>query len=822
MGIRVDDGVFQLDLATVSYWFRVTKEGHLEHLYFGPSLAPASSKAAKSRPVVALADAASLKRTAMLGSSIAYGDDPTYSLDNIPLEWSGIGFGDYRYSPAEIVTADGAYCTDFRYVSHRITDGSTAADQLPTAYNGDQTLDVELEDSASGLRLNLLFTTYDAVDVITRRAVLTNPAPDATRFVGRHRRRDNPAVGTVEVRRLLSALVDLPNRGFDLITFDGGWIKETHRHQRKVEYGIALNTSTTGGSSNRHNPGFLLAEHGATEERGWVYGFNLVYSGNHLGVVERSNHDLVRVGIGINDHCFSWRLAPGESFATPEAVFTMSPCGFNGVSWNFHDFVNEHIVRGHWKNRVRPVLYNNWEATFFKFNERKLLALADEAAGLGAELFVLDDGWFGARDSDTAGLGDWTVNRKKLPSGLDGLAKAIQRRGMRFGLWFEPEMVNEDSDLYRQHPDWAVTTPGRVTTKGRNQLVLDLTNPQVQDYLIAQVGAVLDSAPIDYVKWDMNRHISDAYSPTLAAAAAGPETAASRQGEFFHRYILGLYRVLGEIFGSRPHILLESCSSGGNRFDLGMLCYSPQIWASDDTDPVERLQIQGGLSYLYPQSTIGAHVSSAPHQQTLRETPLSTRFNVSAFGVLGYELDLRYLTRLEKREIADQVKFYKQHRALLQFGRFSRVPQVKDNKVGWQVQQRDAANSHRADPAIAISGFFQTLAQASEGFDALRVLGLDPYRLYRLTTKPQFLYIERFGELVKHILPVELNPNGPVLRTANKVYKLNDCVETYTASGALLDAGVPLNNQFVGSYYNEHTRLLGDFGSNLYVTEIQK
>jgi len=807
MGIRVTDRIFQLDLATVSYWFRVTEHGHLEHLYFGPSIA-------NSAAVRQLADAASIKRTAMIGSTVAYGDVATYGLDNTPLEWSGTGFGDYRYAPIEIVAADGAFSADFRYESHRITPGSQPAAQLPTAYDGSQTLVVELVDQATGLRLELVYTTYDAVDVITRRVILRNPKLGEQR---RQRRGNNASVaaGIVEVRRLLSAVFDIPNRNFMLVTFDGGWAKEAHRHDRKVQYGIAINSSTTGGSSNRHNPGFLLAEQQATEDHGWVYGVNLVYSGNHLGVVELSNHDLVRVGIGINDHSFAWRLYPGESFETPEAVFTMSPLGFNGVSANFHDFINQHIVRGEWKNRVRPVLYNNWEATFFKFNEKKILALADDAAQLGIELFVLDDGWFGARDSDTAGLGDYDVNRKKLPSGLAGLAKEIQRRGMRFGLWFEPEMVNEDSDLFRAHPDWAVTTPGRPVTRGRNQLVLDLANPEVQDYLIEQVGKVLDSAPIDYVKWDMNRHISDAYSPTLAP---------HREGEFYHRYMLGLYRVLAEIFAPRPHILLESCSSGGNRFDLGMLCFSPQIWTSDDTDPIERLKIQGGLSYLYPQSTFGAHVSSAPHQQTLRDTPLSTRFNVAAFGVLGYELDLRYLTRLEKREIAEQIEFYKNHRALLQFGRFARLDQFKSNKVCWQVTRRSDLSKRRAngDAVVAISGFYQTLAEASEGFDYLRVVGLVPDRLYRIATRPQSIYIERFGELVKHILPVELNPNGPVLRTANKIYRLTDCVETYTATGTLLASGVLLNNQFVGSHYNDQTRLLGDFGSNLYVTEISK
>jgi alpha-galactosidase len=461
------------------------------------------------------------------------------------------------------------------------------------------------------------------------------------------------------------------------------------------------------------------------------------------------------------------------------------------------------VVRGEWKKKERPVKLNNWEAHFFKFNERKLLHLASQAKKLGVELFVLDDGWFGKRNSDHAGLGDYNVNRKKIPSGIKGLGEKINQMGMQFGLWFEPEMVNEDSDLYRQHPEYVIRVPRRKKTLGRNQLVLDLCNPEVQDYIIASVGKVLDEAPITYVKWDMNRHITDAYSKVL-----------SNQGEFFHRYTLGLYRILDEIFSKRPHILLESCSSGGNRFDLGMLCYSPQVWSSDDTDPIERLKIQEGLSYLYPPSTMGAHVSAAPHQQTLRETPLSTRFNVAAFGVLGYEIDLKYLNNLEKKELKDQITFYKEHRQTLQYGQFSRLDKQKDNKYIWQSVSQDKSS--------AITGFFQTLAMASEGYDYLKVLHFDQQKNYQITTKRQNLYIERFGELTKHILPIELNPNGVILRTANKYYKMSDNIESYQANGAMLSAGILLNNQFIGSYYNENTRLLGDFGSNLYVIKEEK
>ncbi|MCL2343545.1 MAG: alpha-galactosidase, partial [Firmicutes bacterium] len=386
----------------------------------------------------------------------------------------------------------------------------------------------------------------------------------------------------------------------------------------------------------------------------------------------------------------------------------------------------------------------------------------------------------------------------KFPRGLPRFAQKLRRMGLGFGIWVEPEMVNEGSDLFRAHPEYAVRQPGREATLGRNQLALDLTNPAVRDYIVENVGRVLDACGASYVKWDMNRHISEFWSDHIPG-----------QGEFFHRYILGLYDILERVFGPRPQILLESCSSGGNRFDLGMLRFSPQIWASDDTDPAERLKIQEGLSYLYPQSTMGAHVSDAPHQQTLRETALSSRFNIACFGILGYELDLRFLTPMEKREIKEQIAFYKARRKTLQYGAFTRVPQPKDNKRVWLCRGGDEA----------VCGFFQTVAGVSEGPDMLRIPGLAREAVYRISTKPQRLFVKRFGGLVKHILPVTLNPNGFLLRTANRFYALQDCVETCACRGDELEAGISLNNQFMGSYCNNQTRLLGDFGSNLYIIE---
>jgi alpha-galactosidase len=776
--ISYESGIFRLTTENTSYWFRVTSFGHLEHLHYGPKLRDQAPE-----PLA-------LKHSAMLGSSVCYDkSDPTYCLDNLCLEWSGIGLGDYRHSPSELKMPAGTFANDFIYKSYRIITGHIPMNSLPTAYGENdscQTLEITMEDTSNHVILLLYYTVYESTNVITRRAVLKN-------------NNSNPLV----IRRLMSMMMDIPNRSFRLITLDGGWIKEAHRHERTLEYGIYVNSSTTGASSNRHNPGFLLAEQGASELQGFVYGFNLIYSGNHYGAVELSNHQIARVMMGINPHCFEWTLREGESFETPESIMTFSSQGYNGMSRNFHNFINNHIVRGVWKNKERPVLLNNWEAHFFKFTHSKLLKLARQAKALGIELFVLDDGWFGNRNSDTSGLGDYTVNKKKLPFSLKHFSEKIRKLGLDFGLWFEPEMVNEDSDLYRTHPEYAVKTPGKKPALGRNQLVLDLCNPEVRDYIVKSVTNILDEAQVSYVKWDMNRHISDAYSPHI-----------ENQGEFFHRYILGLYEILERIFKCRPHILLESCSSGGNRFDLGMLCYSPQIWASDDTDPVERLKIQEGLSYFYPLSTMGAHVSSAPHQQTLRDTPLTTRFNTSAFGCLGYELDLKYLSYVEKREIKNQIAFYKKHRQTLQYGHFYRFPSQKNNKVHWQVVSEDKTHS--------ICGFFQTLSTASEGYDFLPVTALDPDVLYSLSTKPQSLFIKRFGGLVKHILPIELDPNGFILLNANKFHCLTDCIETYELYGDMLMNGIRLNNQFMGTYYNPNTRLLGDYGSNLYVITRKK
>ncbi len=765
--ITENNKIFRLDTKSTTYAFRIS-EGYPEHLYYGRRISDSDF------------DALALKNTIDLGSTVK-AEGSSFFLERNLLEYSGIGRGDYRHSPIELLMPDGTFVTDFVYDSHRIYGSAYETDSLPTAYGEAETLEITLADKKfSDLKLILNYVVFEDCDVICRNVELINCT-------------DSP----VYIRKLMSLMLDLAEANYDMLTLDGDWGKEAHEHRRFLESGILVNESTVGASSNKHNPAFALIEEGADAERGRVYGFNLIYSGNHYSAVERSTFDTVRIMTGINPHCFLWKLSHGEKFVTPEAVMTYSHTGLNTMMRNMHSFVNGNIVRGEHKNADRPIVLNNWEATFFNFNRSKILALARSAKKLGIEMFVLDDGWFGKRNSDTSGLGDWVENRKKLPGGIKSIASAVNRMGMKFGLWFEPECVNPDSDLYRAHPDWAVKIEGRSLTLGRNQLVLDLTRKEVREYIIDSVDRVLSGANIEYVKWDYNRHISDMYSETLA-----------QQGEFFHRYILGLYEILDAIFIKKhPEILFESCSSGGNRFDLGMLCYSPQIWTSDNTDPIERLDIQGGIYNFYPQSTVSAHVSMAPHQQTLRDTPISTRFNVSAFGVLGYELDLSELTPAEKSQVKKQIAFYKNHRRTFQYGQLRKVKLKNADEISWQISGQDET----------IAAIYQKHKTACPGRDRLNVPHLDEEKIYTVESNEQYLRVSRFGGLIKHITPIYLKPDGFVLRTVNKYYAMKDGQEKYTASGAALAEGINLSMQYEGSGYDPQLRILGDFGSNLYI-----
>ena len=745
--IECKDGLFHLKNHALSCLLRVNRYGLLEQVHFGAPV--------KTEDVEALCPQAGLG----WGSSLLLNDKDTGSCpDAMSLAWSDSGRGDFRESPLEM---DGK-STNFTYVNHQVLKNAPVMGSgLPQTHGEGETLEIIMEQR--GARLKLYFTLYETA--MTRFAVLENTG-------------DAP----IALHKLMSFSMDLYGC-YTMTTFNGGWIAEMQRCDTTVGMSRVVNESATGASSNQHNPGFLLSEEGASEDAGRVYGFNLIYSGNHYASARLSQQMFTRVMQGINPASFCKTLHPGERFETPEAVLCYSGAGFNGLSQRMHKFVMNHVVPFSWAYKERPILYNSWEGCMFDFNQSRLIDLAHRAKKLGCELFVLDDGWFGNRNNDLAGLGDYNINLKKLPQGLSGLAQKINKMGMEFGLWFEPESVNEDSNLYRTHPDWALTD-GFPTIYGRHQLLLDLTKQEVRDYIVENVSKVLDSANITYVKWDMNRH----------SVAVGAKA---------HDYILGLYDVLRRIFEPRPQILLESCSSGGNRFDLGMLCFGPQVWCSDNTDPISRLEIQGNLSYLYPQSTFGAHVSAAPHAQTLRNTPLTTRGNVSFFGCLGYELDLKHLVDVEVQEIKHQIELYKTYRRLFQFGKFSRL------KNGWQVSL----------DGVTAAGVFHKLVGAAPGYEQLRLKGLDGGKTYQLRTRAQKIRVGQFAHLMKHVVPVSLNPDGAVLRTVDKHLGLDDGVEGYRVSGNALLSGILLQPLFRGTGYDKNQRTQGDYGSNLYIVE---
>lgn len=767
--ITIGDGCFALETRRTGYYLAV-RDGLVENLHYGARIHADDPEPLREK------------------MAVGYGGDVVYraqsaplSLEHLCLELSPLQKGDYRAQALSVVMPGGARTADFAFVCARKTAGDAPPDGMPCAQGGAETLALDFA-APEGVTVTLYYTVYPECDVITRRM-----------------RIQNGAAAPVTLEKALSYQLDLPGCGYVLSTFTGAWARERHETRTPLATGSHVFGSTTGVSSALCNPFFMLSAADATEFSGEVYGFNLVYSGSHMGCVEVSPWGQTRVMAGIQPEGFAWTLAPGERFDTPQAVLTFSRAGKNGMSANLHDFVLRHIVRGKWAGQDRPVLFNNWEATYFDFNERKLLKLAKEAAELGAELFVLDDGWFGARDDDTKGLGDYTVNRKKLPDGLAGLSEKVHGMGLLFGLWVEPEMVNADSELYRAHPDWIVQTPGNPPATGRNQYVLDLCRAEVQDYLIENVNATLASARIDYVKWDMNRNISDQYSPAL------PE-----QGRFAHSYVLGLYRVLRAVTARNPDVLFEGCASGGNRFDLGILCYMPQIWTSDDTDAYERQHIQRGTSYGYPPGVMGCHVSAAPNHQTARTSPIESRFNTAAFGLLGYELDLGVLTPAERKAVAAQIAYYKEHRRLLQYGRFLRLsPPPGGNRCAWMVVSPDGSE--------ALAGEYLSLLVPNAQTPPLRLAGLVPDAQYTVETRAQVIDVRTFGSLINHILPVKVNAGGHLVHAVADHYMMPCETERYTAHGDLLMyAGIRQKQAFTGTGYDKDVRLMPDFSSRMY------
>lgn len=693
MSIYFDESsrIFRLETDKTAYVFQMTKWGSLAHLYWGEKIRPtAYERVLQFRP----------------RSGVSPRPDPEcpgFSPDTLPQEYPAYGSGDFRIPAFEVEQPNGSMVTDLTYRSHRIIPGKPALPGLPSTYaeEGDEaeTLEVELYDELIGLSVILSYTVFPKYNAMTRSA----------RFV-------NQGDQLLMLRRALSMSVDLPHADFDFLQLSGAHVRERYIYKRPLKPGSTAVESRRGASGHQQNPFIALLEKETTEDSGGVYGFSLVYSGNFLASAEVDQFMTTRVSLGINPFQFGWQLHPGESFQTPEAVMVFSNQGLTGMSHIYHRLYRDRLCRGVHRHRERPILVNNWEATYFDFHADQLLEIAKIGADLGIELFVLDDGWFGRRDNDRSSLGDWVVDSRKLPDGLDGLGKQVEALGMKFGLWFEPEMVSPDSDLYRQHPDWCLHVPDRRRTLGRNQLVLDVTRQDVRDYIVEAVSNVLASAPISYVKWDMNRNLTE-----IGSALLPPE----RQRETAHRYMLGLYEVLERITSRFPQVLFESCAGGGGRFDPGMLYYMPQTWTSDNSDAISRLFIQYGTSLVYPPVTMGAHVSAVPNHQVGRITPLKTRGYVAMSGNFGYELDLTKLTAEELAEIREQVKLYKEIRPLVQFGDFYRLRSpFEGSDAAWMFVS--------ADKQEAVVFYFQIEADVAGPLRKLRLKGLEPTLDYKL------------------------------------------------------------------------------------------
>lgn len=752
---------WKLDTKNTSYVFSLTDSGHLEHLHYGACLGTF--------------DPELLREKMPYPTGIILDQYNPISLEDLPSEFSTYGKGDIREAMVEVETYDHNRVSDFRYVEDREISDETSS-LLPSARKADRILEIEMSDMHDELTLFLTYRVFEDADVIVRSCRLKN---DSDHFVNVH--------------RLLSAQLDLNRSDLVWRTFDGHWGREREVHEKQLNSGILINDSKTGNSSNRHNPLVILRAKDCGDRQGECYGLNLIYSGNHATIGEVNAYGKSHIVWGINPHAFNYPLFPGESLESPQAVMTYSDQGINLLSGHFHDFINNHLIPSRWVAKERPVLINSWEATYFNFNEAKLMKLVKTASETGIELFVLDDGWFGRRDNDSSSLGDWDVNLKKLPGGLKRLSEKIHALDMQFGVWVEPEMISPDSDLNRAHPDWAITIGGRIPSMGRNQLVLDLAKPDVQDHLIATFTNVFSSAQIEYVKWDMNRNISDL-----------------SDGSHSHRYILGLYRVLRELTDAFPDILFESCASGGNRFDLGMLAYMPQTWTSDNTDALCRIDIQDATSQGYPLSTMSAHVSAVPNHQTQRISPLETRFQVACFGVLGYELNLNELSSESMDSIRKQILFYKQYRGLFQFGTFYRCsPDHQTNLTDWMVVS--------ADKTSAILMHFQDRAIANPITQIIRPAGLDEDTIYDFSNRPFDIDIGMFGDLINLVSPIRIKPDSLLHKAVRMMKVLHTEVEHGKADGrSLMHGGIKLKQSNVGGF-NDETRIFPDGASRIYL-----
>ena len=692
MGIifNKDNSLVHIKSKNTSYIFKIIETGHLINLYWGRKI--------KSNKIDYL-----IKKR-QCGSFLADLDNiECLHMEALTQEYPSYGNPDLRSPAIQIKLSNGTTVTDFRYESHEIYKGKRNLKGLPATYveNEDEaeTIEITLKDKLANLRVILTYTVFENYDAITRSCKVINDSNEE-----------------VDILRILSTSVDFRHSDFDLIQLSGSWARERHIVRTPLRSGTQCVESRRGASSHAQNPFIALISNGGDEDNGEVYGFNLIYSGNFLANVEVDMHGQARAQIGINPFDFTWNLESGQEFQAPEVVMVYSPNGLTGMSHIYHDLYRERLCRGIYRDKDRPILINNWEATYFDFNSEKIKEIAKDSSELGIELFVLDDGWFGKRDNDDCSLGDWFVNEEKIQGGLNSLATSINEMGMQFGLWFEPEMISPNSILYKEHPDWCIHIDGRLRSEARRQLILDLSRDEVCDAVIEMLTDILKSAPISYVKWDMNRNMTE------IGSAAWP---AKKQKEVAHRYMLGLYRILETITTSFPNILFESCSGGGGRFDGGVLYYMPQTWTSDDTDAIERLKIQEGTSLVYPTSSMGSHVSAVPNHQVHRITPLHTRGVVAMAGSFGYELDVTKMSDEEKKEVKSQVEFYKKIRHTVQFGDLYRLISVFDsNESAWMNLDKDGMS--------AVVSYVKKYGEPNVLPKRLKIKALDKEALYEV------------------------------------------------------------------------------------------
>ena len=681
----------RLDTANSTYCITIADKGYLAHSYYGPKIGKDDVSYLTRQMEYPFADSPVFREKLSL-------------LDFLPQEYPTDGIGDFRKSALAITNSNGNNAVELKYKDYKIFKGTLALAGMPCVFDDTfkaQTLVITLADNTLNIEVELYYTVFEDTDAIVRSAKITNKGSEP-----------------VFIKKAMSLAFDMDNDNYEAITLNGSWARERHIDRHPIHMGVQESCSIRGETSHQEHPFMAILEKTASWNNGNVYGVNFIYSGNFSALIQRNQFDSLRVMIGINPENFTWKLNTGAFFETPQAVLTYSNTGLNGMSHAFHDLYRNHLIRSPYKNQMRPILINNWEATYFNFDTQKLIDIAREASKDGIEMLVMDDGWFGKRSFDDSSLGDWVVNEEKLKGGLKPLVDEVNKLGMKFGIWFEPEMVSPDSDLFRAHPDWAIQIKGRVPGMARCQYVLDITRKEVREHIMNKIETILHSANIEYVKWDMNRQICDVGSVDLPA---------DQTGEFFHRYVLAIYSMQEQLITDFPNLLLENCSGGGARFDPGMFYYSPQIWCSDDTDAIERLAIQEGTALVYPLSTMGAHVSVCPNHACGRTTPFKTRGYVALSGTFGYELDITKLPPEERAMIPTQVALYKKFSPLVRQGDYYRIASASEN------HEYDCWMSMTPDKKQALVTFVQLYNHPNYKTRMIKIPSLDANTLYTIT-----------------------------------------------------------------------------------------